>query len=101
MTLSTMERIMNGYNIETLKMIADEGGLEAVCARGYNEAKREIALSGEYERIYDRGKSDQLDKVFEIIDWRISLLGNTIADGLIKQELDIVKTTIIKELNEE
>ena len=25
---------------------------------GYNDAKREIALSGEYERAYERGKSD-------------------------------------------
>lgn len=27
-------------------------------ARGYNDAKREIALSGEYERAYQRGKED-------------------------------------------
>ena len=27
-------------------------------ARGYNDAKREIALSGEYERAYQRGKAD-------------------------------------------
>lgn len=26
-------------------------------ARGYNDAKREIALSGEYERAYQRGKA--------------------------------------------
>lgn len=25
---------------------------------GYNDAKREIALSGEYERVYERGKQD-------------------------------------------
>ena len=25
---------------------------------GYNDAKKEIALSGEYERVYERGKSD-------------------------------------------
>lgn len=27
-------------------------------AKGYNDAKREIALSGEYERAYQRGKED-------------------------------------------
>ena len=27
-------------------------------AAGYNDAKREIALSGEYERVYERGKAD-------------------------------------------
>ena len=51
---------MNEYDVLTLKMIADEGGLEAVYGRGYNDAKREIALSGEYERAYNRGKDDAL-----------------------------------------
>lgn len=51
---------MNGYNVQTLKMIADEGGLDAVYGRGYNDAKREIALSGEYERVYNRGKEAAL-----------------------------------------
>ena len=51
---------MNGYNVQTLKIIADEGGLEDVYARGYNDAKREIALSGEYERVYNRGKEAAL-----------------------------------------
>lgn len=31
--------------------------------RGYNDAKREIALSGEYERAYQRGKEDALKGV--------------------------------------
>ena len=31
---------------------------KAAYARGYNTAKAEIALSGEYERAYQRGKSD-------------------------------------------
>lgn len=31
-------------------------------ARGYNYAKREIALSGEYERAYERGKTDARKK---------------------------------------
>lgn len=30
--------------------------------RGYNDAKREIALSGEYERAYERGKADARPK---------------------------------------
>lgn len=30
--------------------------------RGYNDAKREIALSGEYERAYQRGKDDALSE---------------------------------------
>ncbi len=35
-----------------------EDFLGHVYAKGYNNAKREIALSGEYERVYQRGKSD-------------------------------------------
>ena len=31
---------------------------KAAYARGYNTAKAEIALSGEYERAYQRGKAD-------------------------------------------
>lgn len=31
-------------------------------AQGYNDAKREIALSGEYERAYERGKADARPK---------------------------------------
>lgn len=30
---------------------------------GYNDAKREIALSGEYERAYERGKADAQTEV--------------------------------------
>ena len=30
-------------------------------AKGYNDAKREIALSGEYERAYQRGKADAIE----------------------------------------
>ena len=30
---------------------------------GYNDAKREIALSGEYERCYERGKADAQPKI--------------------------------------
>ena len=30
---------------------------------GYNDAKREIALSGEYERAYERGKADAQPKI--------------------------------------
>jgi hypothetical protein len=39
-------------------MLADEQ-----YARGYNDAKREIALSGEYERAYERGKADAQPKI--------------------------------------
>ena len=34
---------------------------------GYNDAKREIALSGEYERAYERGKADAQPKT-EVLD---------------------------------
>lgn len=34
--------------------------------RGYNDAKREIALSGEYERCYERGKADAEKKYEEM-----------------------------------
>lgn len=35
---------------------------------GYNDAKREIALSGEYERCYERGKADAQPKMGHWID---------------------------------
>lgn len=34
-------------------------------ARGYNDAKREIALSGEYERAYRRGWHDAIGKALD------------------------------------
>ena len=34
------------------------GATNEIYAKGYNAAKREIALSGEYERAYHRGKVD-------------------------------------------
>ena len=43
-------------------------------AKGYNDAKREIVLSGEYERAYQRGyedgKSDVLDNLRAEIEQR-------------------------------
>lgn len=41
--------------------------------------------------------SNLLDRILQIIDWRISLLGNTTADEIIKQELDIIMSEIIRE----
>ena len=59
---------MSNYDVVTLKMIYDEGGLEDVYARGYNDAKREIALSGEYERAFSRGREGAVKEVLAIID---------------------------------
>jgi hypothetical protein len=38
---------------------------------GYNDAKREIALSGEYERAYQRGQEDVLNKIRALVDGTI------------------------------
>lgn len=41
---------------EDIQELADS--INDAYAKGYNAAKREIALSGEYERAYQRGKAD-------------------------------------------
>ena len=43
---------------EWLKELKDCRELIPSYEAGYNDAKREIALSGEYERAYERGKAD-------------------------------------------
>lgn len=46
---------------------------------GYNDAKKEIALSGEYERVYERGKSDA-----EQTRWI------PVSEGLPEEETDVL-----------
>ena len=48
-----------GIAIEALEVQQElVGATNDIYAKGYNAAKREIALSGEYERAYHRGKVD-------------------------------------------
>lgn len=54
-----------GYSSYDLQIVGDyikEYFVDGQYARGYNDAKREIALSGEYERCYERGKADAQQK---------------------------------------
>lgn len=36
-------------------------------ARGYNDAKREIVLSHEYERAYQKGRTDESEHILQMI----------------------------------
>lgn len=38
-------------------------------AKGYNDAKREIAMSGEYERAYERGEDELQNALLAIDKW--------------------------------
>jgi len=52
---------------EWLKELKDYRERTPFYEAGYNDAKREIALSGEYERAYERGKADAQPKT-EVLD---------------------------------
>lgn len=49
--------------VEWLKELKDYRERIPSYEAGYNDAKREIVLSGEYERAYERGKADAQPKI--------------------------------------
>jgi hypothetical protein len=64
---------------EWLKELKDYRERTPFYEAGYNDAKREIALSGEYERAYERGKADAQPKteVFDKIRAEVGALPKT------------------------
>ena len=55
-----------GNDYLPFKLIAKGIPTRGSYEQGYNDAKREIALSGEYERCYERGKADAEKKYEEM-----------------------------------
>jgi len=48
----------SSYDLQIVGNYIKKYFIDGQYARGYNDAKREIASSGEYERAYERGKAD-------------------------------------------
>lgn len=53
-SLEAVEELLVSGEMQDIDLADEQNGF----AKGYNEAKREIALSGEYERAYQRGYED-------------------------------------------